>query len=1678
MFYVLYLQNFNQTIRTMIYFSNLLKTTKLKAISTLSLLLFFGICSLQAQMTINGQDYYGNEWIDYSKQYATIDIDTDGYYRVTSAQLTNVGFPINGKAGSELQLYRNGQPVPISVSTNGAFGASDYIEFYGERNDGWMDQFLFESASQRLNPDYSMYTDNSRYFLTFGVSNPLRYETIINSLTDLPAKEEYYMHTEEIIFSENHSGPYVDLNRELSFSHYQPAEGFGSQERNAFDYNIPAGAKYTGSDAPSPYLTVRQGIYFLQHQTEVIVNDVPRMLRNANPKTVDEYTVPLQIGDIINNVNIKLNGLGVTELHKKSILAKLGITYPRLFQSEDSDAFSMELPSSSSERYFEIENFNFTSNTVVLDVTNNRVLVPVANGSGIRFRLPSSTTASQIHIVNLRSQSANIDSKQYVDYKNLSGDYLMLTSESLNSGTNSAANQYKAYRESEEGGSHVVNIINAEDIIDQYGYGTKGHSLAIQNFIREAGNSIEGLEFVFMFGKGLDYASYRKDPAFELPTWGYPGSDNLLISYPGKISPQFKVGRLAVRSQESALQYLEKVKDHEDISEFGQTVEERAWMKKIIHLSGGSQNESETILNFLNQMADIIENSKFGADVHTYQKTSSDDIQTATSDVIKQDINDGAALITFFGHSSTGTFDFSIEEPSEYENKGKLPIILSLGCHSGDIFAHSFGLSEKFVTEPEVGSIAFLAASGNAQLIAQAVLGLEFYRNLGGDLYSDVLGTQTKEIVEYLEDGFINDFNFLTLMEQFTVHGDPALDMLSLEGADYIPTIDNVSTQPEQLSSNLDSLDLTFEVFNVGCWKEDSLNYMIIHDFEEEIDTFYGTTSTPPFSKLITHRLPVNQARILGRNEFDIVIDQNLLIDEVPLPDAENNNRLSLIYGEGYVTFAFDGTAKPISPQEYAMVVDSDITLRASTDNAFLASSDYSIQIDTTELFDSPLLLETTVQAYGGLVEWKPSVNYQSNTVYYWRVKSKESQTDEWKSSSFIFYPEKGVGWNQSHYYQQQDLSYNGLELLESRIMDFTKTPREHKITNQSRAENSWPAYFLDSDLIEVNYDTELFSPDITSGIYVSVIDPETSEPWSLAAGGDSSCAYTPATILGGRDRKAWPFFTFNPARRNCFLDFIENEIPGGHFVIIYTIQSTAYSYDAVNWAGDEAIYGRSIISVFESEGATEISKLAEQEVPYIFAYQKGVGPLTEVIANTPGDIITGQVLIDGKGFSGEVSSTLIGPAASWETLEWAPLSSNENDEYSVSIIGIDQAGEEIVLAENLTENTVNLSNINAEDYPYLQLSYSADDISEFTAASLDYWRIYYIPLPEAVINPNGDNFAFNAPILTKGELLTLDYQVQNISETDMSEMLVSYNIVGDNNQSVAWQQRYDILPSNTEANYSMEFNTTDLPSGKYDLQVTVNPNDDQPELYFFNNVGIIKFEISGNDLNPLLDVTFDGIRIENGDIVSPSPEIEIVLTEDNLYSLLEDPELFTLILTGPDGNTQIIDINGPDVEFIPATAGGDINEATLIYTPTLDAGDYTLSVQAVDNAGNLSGDNGYIVDFIVVLESRINSFTNYPNPFSESTRFVYSATGDDLPETFALIIFNDLGQAVQTVTQDDFQLPTGRDRTYYIWDGTDSSGNELPNGIYYYRLFIDKNESVLFDKDFAKGSGKIIMVK
>src|SRR5215467_319424 len=95
------------------------------------ILLFLLLCTGLAAKS----QLYNNEWIDYSKTYYKFKIGPTGLYRISETALNSIG--LGTIPAENFQLWRNGQQVPLYTSVaSGPLGATDYLEFWGELNDG------------------------------------------------------------------------------------------------------------------------------------------------------------------------------------------------------------------------------------------------------------------------------------------------------------------------------------------------------------------------------------------------------------------------------------------------------------------------------------------------------------------------------------------------------------------------------------------------------------------------------------------------------------------------------------------------------------------------------------------------------------------------------------------------------------------------------------------------------------------------------------------------------------------------------------------------------------------------------------------------------------------------------------------------------------------------------------------------------------------------------------------------------------------------------------------------------------------------------------------------------------------------------------------------------------------------------------------------------------------------------------------------------------------------------------------------------------------------------------------------------------------------------------------------------------------------------------------------------
>ena len=123
-----------------------------RLIRVVCLLLFFGVgTQVQAQDPI---------WYDYSLTYYKIPTAKDGIYRITPAVLASSGLNLQNLDPRNIRVFHRGKEVAIHIEgeSDGKVDASDFIDFYGRRNDAELDKKLYRNFDKIPNPYFNTYT--------------------------------------------------------------------------------------------------------------------------------------------------------------------------------------------------------------------------------------------------------------------------------------------------------------------------------------------------------------------------------------------------------------------------------------------------------------------------------------------------------------------------------------------------------------------------------------------------------------------------------------------------------------------------------------------------------------------------------------------------------------------------------------------------------------------------------------------------------------------------------------------------------------------------------------------------------------------------------------------------------------------------------------------------------------------------------------------------------------------------------------------------------------------------------------------------------------------------------------------------------------------------------------------------------------------------------------------------------------------------------------------------------------------------------------------------------------------------------------------------------------------------------------------------------------------------------
>ena len=1674
---------------------------------------------LNGQMLIDGQIKYGNEWINYNDQYVELKVQEEGMYKVSYDELVAAGLNASSLRGRDIQVYSLGNQVATHLSSNGQWSADDFLVFYGKGQEGEIDQHLFEDAeNEQLNPAFSMFSSERSYYVrvSSNPSNSLRYENVNNDLSgNLPTPERFFVEKQRKVYSSNTFSPGTPVSQDVHYSHFITMEGFSTKLQRESLVELEVTNFVDHATSPDPRLLMRTGSNNADHFIEISVNNNSVAQDDYSGSRVLQYDIEFAKNNIRNNNTnfFKLKGFSTAD---NLAIAFIELQYPRSFDAGSSSMFEFYGTTSNFEEYVEVTNYSPVGEALLFDVDNATIMTASMDGDMARLMIkPDNVKDSKLILLGESDykEIASAETVNFTQFDGLNPEFLILTSEILNQtidGRN-MVQEYSDFRASALGGSYKTAIINVEDVYDQFGYGIDEHSLAIRNFSQYIKSQWPDFQMVFIMGKSLAFDNKLKNTVFKniVPTYGKPGSDNLLFADPGVTYPYVGVGRLAAQNHADIQNYLDKAVINATLSDVSNlSIEDRLWLKEVLHLSGGDPGIQEDIYRFLLGMEDIVENNLFAGNVSTVRKNSSDPVTTALTESILERVNAGISMMTFFGHSSAGTFDFSIEDPSVYENYGKHPIVFSMGCHSGDIHENTFSLSENFVLTKDVGSIAFIASSGNAFQDALAVLGNGFYSHVGAEYYGEPIGLAMRQTLEDGHKRIVNAYSnssmsrpfydsfveVVTLQEQNTLHGDPAVKFFTAEDPDYITDLSSLKTV-KVVGTSDEFIDLEFDIVNLGS-KGDlaEINNYVIHTYNGKSDTTFFTSVAPVNRETINLSIPNPGVASLGSNCINIILDHDNLVREQPDPSAEENNNLKSAWNliNGFCFYVFDNSAKPIYPLEYGIVGSQDVELLASSSNVLADKMSFTFQIDTTETFDSPFLKTEDVVSSPALIKWSPSVSFENETVYYWRVQPKNNESI-WTETSFVYLENSSPGWNQSHYYQWLDDSYENVSVDPvSRDFIYVDNINEIIIKNGVAA---FQGYLPQIVYQNIPFDYLPFGGnpgENESGVYMATFDGDTG----IARINDHTVngefgSYIEAPWAA--DFVAYPFKTDTKGERRNVINFIEDVVPEGDYIVLYTIQRSDVGqpdYKPELWEADGDNGDPDLINTLEKYGARRVRQLVGNPVPYIFVFKKNDNSFLpiEVLAPNKDTEIKAEFKIVARWHEGDMQSTTIGPATEWDKLLWNIDEIDlQEDDFRLDIIGVTPSGADSLLYTDVDEFEFDLSSIDARQYPNIKLNLFTSDPTSRTVAQTEFWRVLYKGIPEAVIDIE-EKFTFEGDSLKLGNTFRFESLATNVTDVDMDSLLVEYTVTGQNNDVKIFQER--IAPLKAFESLDLNFSLgTDDNLGLNEFKVEINPREDQREEHQFNNVGIRQFRVAGDNTNPILDVTFDGIRILNGDIVSPSPTIVAVLKDDNTSLLVDDVNNFDFALQAlPNNQSFPVDLTGSNVNFIPADSTNNFC-ARVEYTPEppLESGDYILYVQAKDASGNLSGDRSINTEFTVIKESSVTNVVNYPNPFSTSTEFIFTLTGSQVPDVFTIQIFTLSGKVVKEITKEELgNVRIGVNRSSYKWNGTDDFGSKLANGVYLYRVItsevdgeaVGQFENKAIDSYFKKGFGKLVIMR
>jgi hypothetical protein len=433
--------------------------------------------------TLQAQNQFGNEWINYSQTYHKLKVTQTGLHQLDYNFLNQIG--LAGVNPKNLQLFRRGKEVAIYIAgeEDEKLDPQDYIEFYGERNDGALDVELYKNPANQPHKLYSLYTDTASYFLTIAptMGKRMRQEnTVIGNNIPEPyhLQQSLFMNTDRYYIGKSYganSMPWLD-----------EGEGYYSHtSRNPRTYPNATTSYLAGSGpvanivntGPKPRLEYLVGTW---HQA--IHHFVVNLIVGSNQKLLKRFNIfgdsfgkgfaTIEFTDISTSGQITIQTLPDKlytsegkEIETNQVsFGYAKIIYPQqtIFPSTLNQLIFYTDSTRSSTPYFEIK--SAPSTAVAFDVTDPYNVIRIEGntiGNNKGFVIKGNTITRKILVSNVTKPLKPSGFENNIRFRKISPDahdYIIVTNKRLMKkalGSDMRApEEYAAYRASQKGGAY------------------------------------------------------------------------------------------------------------------------------------------------------------------------------------------------------------------------------------------------------------------------------------------------------------------------------------------------------------------------------------------------------------------------------------------------------------------------------------------------------------------------------------------------------------------------------------------------------------------------------------------------------------------------------------------------------------------------------------------------------------------------------------------------------------------------------------------------------------------------------------------------------------------------------------------------------------------------------------------------------------------------------------------------------------------------------------------------------------------------------------------------------------------------------------------------------------------------------------------------------------------------